>query len=184
MVRHYTTEQIDPAVIVRIASAATKAPSAGNSQGQRITVITSSETRRRIAQLADEPKWVGKGRNPWLSVAPVHIVLATDIRAYRQRYSEPDKQTSHSVHPVDGWDVPYWWVDSGAAMMALLLATAAEGLSAGFLGSHAIPGLHEYLQLPAETKVTGLVTVGHSAHSQPVGSALRPKDEEIVTWMS
>lgn len=184
MVRDYTLEPVQRSTIERIVSAATHVPSAGNSQGQRVTVITSVSMRQKIAHLAGEPEWVKKGKDPWLSVAPLHIVLATDIEAYRHRYSEPDKHTPGTTHPIDMWDVPYWWVDSGATLMALLLATTAEGLSAGFLGSHAIPGLHSLLELPNETKVTGLITVGHSADSPVVGSALRPKDDRIVTWMS
>lgn len=184
MVRQFTNESIDRAAIERIVAAGSRAPSAGFSQGHRLIVITNPDHRRRIAELARESDWTKKGKPPWLSTAPAHIVLAVDVGAYRSRYGEPDKRPSDGGHPVDAWDVPYWWVDSGAALMALLLAAVNEGLGAGFLGSHAIPGLKEFLDLSPGTEITGLVTLGHPVVLAPTGSALRPRDERVITWMS
>lgn len=181
MVRHYTSQPVDAESLDRIVSAGMRVPSAGNSQGQRITVVTKQADRSAIAELADEPHWVKRGKPPWLSVAPVHLVLSTSEIAYRTRYSEGDKH-SGGDHPVDSWDVPYWWVDAGATMMAILLAATNEGLSAGFLGSHALPGLAHYLDLARSELVVGVITIGHAASADPVGSALRPRSKGTVTW--
>lgn len=184
MERQFKDESIDRAVIERIVVAGSHGPSAGFSQGQRLIVITDPSHRRGIAELARESDWTERGKPPWLSTAPVHIVLGCDVGAYRRRYGEPDKRPSHADIGVDAWDVPYWWVDSGAALMGLLLAAVDEGLGAGFLGSHAIPGLKEFLKLEPDVKITGVVTIGHPVPSAAVGSATRPKDERIITWMS
>jgi nitroreductase len=160
MVRSYRPTPIDPAVVDRILDAARGAPSAGFSQGVELVVVTSEVGRRRLAAAAHEAEFLARGFDPWLSVAPVHIVIACDPDAYRNRYGEADKTASI---PPDEWTAPYWWVDAGAVLMMLLLAAEDEDLGAGFLGSHAFDDLAEVTGIPAGYETVGLVTVGHAA---------------------
>lgn len=173
MVRNYTSEQVDGAVVGRIARAALRAPSAGNSQAIGVVVVTSPEIRRKIAELAGEHEYVGKGFDPWISRAPVHIVISVSEKIYRARYSEPDK-----VGP-DGklidWPTPYWWIDAGAAMMSVLLSAVDEGLAAGFLGVHSVPDLAGELGLPSHRVPIGVITLGHPAPDRRSGSLNRPR---------
>lgn len=161
MVRNYTEEPVDRHTLARIAAAALRAPSAGFSQGLAVVVVTDRETRRRIAEAAGEPEYLETGFDPWISRAPAHLVLCISEEAYHRRYRMPDK-----LDP-DGdeieWPVPYWWVDAGAALMAVLLATVDEGLAAGFLGTHSLEDLRGRLGIPAEYTPIGVVTVGHPA---------------------
>ncbi|MBW3621723.1 MAG: nitroreductase family protein [Actinobacteria bacterium] len=189
MVRNTTGEPVDPAVVRRILDQARRAPSAGFSQGQRFVVVTEEATRRRIAELADEPAYVAKGFDPWLSTAPVHVVPCADERAYRSRYAEPDKtggptrRAAPEASPSD-WPVPYWHVDAGAALMLLLLAVVDEGLAAGFAGVHGLAGLRELLGIPAGVHPLGVVTIGHPApdrRSRSLDRGWRDLDE-VVSW--
>ena len=182
MVRSYTTDPVDPAVLDRIARAGLRAPSAGFSQGQTLVVVTDPDTRREIARLAGEPGYVRRGFEPWLSRAPVHIIVCTSREAYLSRYREPDKSRSSLAEPgvgAEGWPVPYWWVDAGAVLQNLLLAAVDEGLAAGFLGAHAIPGLAALLAIPEHHRPIGVVTVGRPAPAPAAGppprSARRPR---------
>lgn len=68
---------------------------------------------------------------------------------------------------------PYWWVDAGATMMLLLLAAVDEGLAAGFLGVHSVPGLRELLSIPEAVTPIGVVTIGHPATDRRSGSLQR-----------
>lgn len=170
MVRNYRPDPVDPAAVDRIVDAARRAPSAGFSQGQAFVVITDGDRRARIAELAGEPEYVAKGFDPWISRAPVHIVVCVSEEIYRKRYEEPDKSPDGTPHQ---WPVPYWWVDAGAAMMLLLLATVNEGLAAGFLGSHAMTDLESFLDLPADMHSIGVVTIGHPASDRRSGSLAR-----------
>lgn len=170
MVRNYTDRPVDPAVLDRMLDAARRAPSAGFSQGQRFVVVTAPETRQAIAELGDEPAYVARGFDPWMSRAPVHVVPCADEAAYHDRYREPDK-----LGP-DGeitWPVPYWHVDVGAALMVLLLAAVDEGLGAGFFGVHRLAGLRQLLGIPASVHPVGVVTVGHPAPDRRSGSLRR-----------
>lgn len=179
MVRRYRPDPVDPAAVDRIVAAGRRAPSAGNTRALRFVVVTDEHVRRSIAELAGEPDHVQRGFDPWLSVAPVHIVICTSEEAYRRRYSQPDKLGE------DGeleWPVPYWWVDAGAALMAVLLSAVDEGLAAGFLGVHAVPGLHGLLGIPEPVQAIGVVTVGHPAPDRRSGSLdlPAPPDDEVV----
>ncbi len=160
MVRNYTTEPVDAAVVDRLLDAARRGPSAGFTQGVSFVVVTDAAMRSTIAALAHEPDYVAAGFDPWISRAPVHIVVCVSEEAYRARYREPDKSPDGSEPQ---WPVPYWWVDAGAALMLLLLGAVAEGLGAGFLGSHALDRLAETLGIPAEVSPIGIVTLGHPA---------------------
>lgn len=180
MVRNYGPDPVPPESIDRIINAACKAPSAGFSQGVSFIVVTEERTRRQIADLAGESGYVAAGFDPWISRAPTHIVVAVSEFAYHERYQEADK-----VQP-DGseieWPIPYWWVDSGAALMLVLLAAVNEGLAAGFLGVHSIPGLRELLQMPMSVTPLGVVTVGYPLPDRPSGSLQRGRksQEKVV----
>lgn len=182
MVRNYTDEPVEPEILSRIAAAATRAPSAGFSQGQAVVVVTDTDLRRRIAEAASEPNYVAMGFDPWISKAPAHLVLCVSEDAYHRRYSMADK-TDASGGEIE-WPVPYWWVDAGASMMAVLLAAVDEGLAAGFLGVHAIADVKELLGIPGEYAVVGVVTLGHPAPDRRSGSldlGRRPRSHVVHT---
>lgn len=180
MVRNYTEQPVDDDAVERMLDAARKAPSAGFSQGQSFVVVTDPDTRRAIADLADEPRYVADGYDPWISRAPVHIVVCVREATYHERYREADKLDEDGSEIE--WPVPFWWVDAGAAMEHLLLAAVAEGLAAGFLGTHAIDGLRELLSIPADVSPIGIVTIGHAAPDRRSGSLARgwKDDAEVI----
>jgi nitroreductase len=188
MVRNYTQDPVPTDSIERIVAAGRRAPSGGFSQGVRFVVVTEPSTRRRIAELADEPYYVGLGHEPWISRAPVHIVVAMREDDYHDRYTEADKlEDGKEIE----WRVPWWWVDAGKAMMLLLLAAVDEGLGAGLFGLYPPENndlLREELGIPDDFEVVGVVTVGHPApepgqeeRKERLRARRRPI-EEVVRW--
>lgn len=181
MVRRYHPDPVDPAVVRRILQVAARAPSAGFSQPFRWVVVTGAGTRTAIAEACGEPAAVARGLDPWLSVAPVHVLPCVERGAYVRRYAEADK--SASVGP-DGWEVPFEWVDGGAALMALLLAVVEEGLAAGFLAVQEA-AVRRVVAFPEEWRPIGLVTIGHGRDDGRPGSQRRvrqPLDGQ-VRWV-
>ncbi len=174
MVRRYRPTAIDPEVIFEIGAAALRAPSAGNSRGQRVVVITDRRRIETIAAAAGETHHVERGFQPWVSSASGLIVIGVSHTAYRERYSETDKRADPGQ-----WSVPYWWVDAGAALMAVLLAAVDKGLGAGFLGEHAVPGLGELVGFPVDTTPIGVVTVGAPAPDRRSSSLDRISPSQI-----
>jgi FMN reductase [NAD(P)H] len=171
MVRHFRPDPVPSEVLERILATARRAPSAGYAQGQHLVVVTDPAVRLAIAELAGESEHVARGLEPWLSRAPIHLVLCCREEDYRQRYREPDK-----VRP-DGqevsWPVPYWYLDAGCTLMLILLAAVDEGLGAGFLGGHRLEGVNRLLGLPPEVQVLGLVTLGTAGKIRRTRSEVR-----------
>jgi nitroreductase len=189
MVRHYEDEPVSRETLERIVRTVRRAPSGGFSQGQRLIVVTDGETRVQIAKLLHEDKWVSQGREPWLSVAPAHIVVCTREQDYHDRYNEPDKLALTNGVEIE-WPAPFWHVDAGAAMMLVLLAALDEGLAAGVYGV-TVPEMQafkELLAIPDDVSVVAGVTIGKqrpdpnaSRASSRFTQRRRPL-EEVVRW--
>ena len=189
MVRHYDPAPISRETIERIVHTVRRAPSGGFSQGQRLVVVTDADTRARIARLLHEDEWIAQGREPWLSVAPVHVIVCTREQDYHDRYNEPDKLNATGGVEVE-WPAPFWFVDAGAAMMMLLLAAIDEGLAAGVYGV-TVPETQKFkglLGIPEDVAVVAGVTIG-TAQPDPNAAAAssrmtqrRRELEEVVRW--
>lgn len=181
MVRNYTDEPVDPAALERILEAGMRIPSAGFSQGVFLVAVTDEATRSEIARLCDEEEYVAAGFDPWVSRAPVHVLVCVSAAVYADRYSEPDKGGPDSpLAKAENWPVPYWWVDGGAAMQNVLLAAVDEGLGAGFLGSHRMAEIKELLGVPDDVSPIGLVTIGHPAPDRRSGSLKRGRRPDTI----
>jgi FMN reductase [NAD(P)H] len=187
MVRDYLPDPIDHETIEKIVGTVRRAPSGGFSQGHRLVVVTEAGTRRALAALAGEAEYVALGHRPWISTAPVHVVVCTREESYHERYRKDDKL-------VDGeeisWPAPYWYVDAGSMFMLLQLAALAEGLGTGVYG---VPGeqvepLKKLLGLPDDIAFVCVVTIGKqppraddTALVSRLTQARRPLDE-LVRW--
>jgi len=189
MVRNYTDEPVPRDVLERIVDRGRRAPSGGFSQGARFIVVTDPETRARIAGLAGEAEYMKIGFEPWISRAPAHIVVAMREDDYHDRYTEADKLEATGGEEIE-WRVPWWWVDAGKAIMLLLLAAVDEGLGAGLFGlvGDENDRLREFLGMPADFEIVGIVTVGHAApepneerRKEGIRRRRRPL-EEVVRW--
>jgi nitroreductase len=77
--------------------------------------------------------------------------------------------------------VPYWLVDGGMAVEALLLSVVDAGLGALFFGIFQDEqGVRRELGIPDEVDVLGVVALGHPAPDRPGLSAARPRREDAI----
>ena len=180
MARRYQDREVPRDKVLRLLDIARRAPSAGFSQGLSFVVVTAQSQRAAIAQMADEDAYVAKGFEPWLSTAPVHVVVCVDEGAYRDRYLAADKVSSDP----NEWPVPYPVVDAGAGLMLLLLAAVDEGLAAGFMGVHRLPALAELLAIPPDVVPIGVVTIGFPLPDRGSASVREgwKSLEDVVHW--
>jgi nitroreductase len=188
MVRSYLPDPIDRDALERIVSVVRRAPSAGFSQGHRLFVVSDEGARKELARLAGEEAYVASGMPPWISVAPVHVVVGVREESYHERYRKPDKLNEEGEEI--GWPAPYWYVDSGACFMLIQLAALDEGLGTGVYGvpPEAVPALKALVGMPDGVHFTCVVTIGKrppEIDESPLVSRLsqaRLPLDAIVSW--
>ena len=171
--RAYDRRTISSPVLERVLSAAVRAPSAGNAWGLDLVVLDDRAALDDYWAVA-LPAGPKRDRFPWpgLLDAPVLVVPVVEPDAYVRRYREDDKVSSGLGSGSDAWAVPYWWVDGGAAVMAVLLAATAEGLGSllfGLFDREAEVGAH--LGIPADRRPVGVIALGHADRGRDRSSA-------------
>jgi nitroreductase len=182
MVRHFTDEPVSWETVERIVSVAQRAPSAGFSQGVSFVAVTDPAVRKSIAELCGEDEgYVQSGFDPFISQAPVQIVVATSERVYKDRYREPDKRPD-PTKPEMEWPVPYWHTDAGMALLLILLAAVNEGLAGAFVGTWHQREIQELLGMPRDFVPVGVAMIGHGApdrKSPSLRRGRRPLDDVL-----
>lgn len=169
MCRDFATDPIEPTVLDGVLAASLRGPSAGNTAALELLVLSGPDVARYWAVTLPEPR---RASFPWpgLLRAPTLVLPYVDPARYVERYAEADKAHSGLGDDAADWDVPYWWVDGGAAVMAVLLAAESVGLGALFFGqfSHE-PALRAEFGVPASMRALGTVALGRPA---PGGSSV------------
>lgn len=183
MVRSYDPgRRIDPNLLSELLRLATRAPSAGNTQGWQFLVLDDITSRDSFwsATSAGEPDdWLHR-----MMTAPALVLCLSDKQAYLDRYAEPDK--GWTDRSEDRWPVPYWHIDAGMAAMILQLAAVDAGLGACFFG---VPperwaAVRAAFGIPERLDLVGVVSLGYPAadrRSPSLKRGRRPFDE-VVRW--
>lgn len=161
MTRAFSTESVDPTVVDTLVDLASRAPSAGKTQGWHLVVLTGEQTRRfwDISLPVDK-----RATFRWTHLldAPVIALPLADSGAYTDRYAEPDKARTGLGEGEDAWPVPYWTIDASMSVMTLLLAAEDAGLGALFFGVfHNEAALRTELGIPDELELLGAIALGH-----------------------
>jgi nitroreductase len=185
MVRGFLDTPVPTEVVDRLVEGIRYAPSAGFAQGVAAVVVTEADRRQALALIAGEGRYTATGHQPWISQAPVQIVVCTSEEVYHRRYREPDKLRPDGSETE--WPIPYWYTDAGAALMLLLLGAVDAGLSAAFVGVYRWRELQALLGIPAEFVPIGVVLIGHGApdkRSPSLARGRRPLAEIVhrETW--
>jgi nitroreductase len=174
MVRRFDPRPLPAEVLDRILHSATRAPSAGFSQGLDLLVLEGPEAVRGFWRATADPRF-GK---PYSTAEPAAIVLVlSDKQAYLDRYAEPDK-AGLGMDTEEGWPVPYWDMDAAMAAMLMLLTAVDEGVGAWWFGVfHGAEALLRDLGVPEGRRLVGAVALGWpAADDRPSGSArTRPR---------
>ncbi len=164
MVRDFAERPVDPVVVDRALRNATRAPSAGFTQGWGFLVLdTPGDVRRWWSATAGPERMASP--DAWLRGmmrAPVLVVPCSSRDAYLSRYAEPDKGRGHGADP---WHVPYWHMDAAMAALLILQTAVDEGLGACYFGIPvpALDAVREEFAIPAEFDPIGVVALGHRA---------------------
>jgi len=183
MVRSYTDEPVDPAVVDRAVANATRAPSAGFSQGWGFLVLDTPEDVRRFWGVTTDEEDEVDGWLDGMSRAPVIVLPCSNKQAYLDRYTQPDKGSTPAEEQE--WPVPFWHMDAAMASLLVLQTAVDAGLGACFFGvpGDVVDGVREAFGIPATFKPVGAITIGHPASGGAAGSPTRrvrkPQDEVV-----
>jgi nitroreductase len=173
MVRHFDPRPLPAEVLDRILHSATRAPSAGFSQGLDLVVLEGPEAVRGFWRTTADPRFA----TPYSTAEPPVIVLVlSDKQAYLDRYRAPDK-AGLGMDVEEGWPVPYWDMDAAMAVMLMLLAAVDEGIGAWWFGVfHGAGALLRDLGVPEGRRLVGAVALGHPAtDDRPGGGSARTR---------
>jgi nitroreductase len=183
MVRNYTDEPIAPEVLTRVLAAGRRAPAAGNTNALHLILLEGAAETARYWDVTLAPERRATFRWPGLLVAPVLLIPCVRPQSYVDRYAEDDKARAGLGDGADGWPVPYWYVDGGAAIMAMLLAAVDEGLGSLLFGQfdHE-PAVRAAFGIPDDVVPLGTIALGHPAPDEPGRSAKRKRGrlDEVV----
>ena len=176
MVRAFSDEPLDPAVVERVLAAGNRAPSAGFSQGYALLVLDQPEQLKPFWELMGTyhgaEEHAGPGFDP-VTQAPVVIVPLSCKEVYLDRYAREDK--GWTDRDEAHWPVPYWDIDTGFMAMLMLLAAVDEGLGALFFGI--TPGdigqFRELFGVPEKYLPIGAIALGHPDPEADKGGSSR-----------
>jgi nitroreductase len=170
MVRDYSDEPVDPALVDRALANAVRAPSAGFSQGWAFLVLDTPEDVRRFwsvtADLDHPDSWLAG-----MSKAPVVILPCSSKAAYLDRYAQGDK--GWTDRDEARWPMPFWHMDAAMASLLILQTATDAGLGSCFIG---VPpdkdaAVRAEFAIPDDHDPVGVITLGHRAGGErPSGS--------------
>lgn len=159
-VRHFNTKLDVPEPAIRLLlEAAVSAPSAGNVQPWRFTVVRSLDAREKLATAL---------RQRWATAAPVVIVVSVDPRPCAARYG-------------DRGEMLYALQDTAAAAQNILLAAVDLGLASCWIGAFDEDLVRDAVGLTRPITPVAVLPVGYSAES--AGRPARRPLDEISTWI-
>jgi nitroreductase len=170
MVRRFQPRPVPREVLLRVLEVARHSPSAGFSQGFDFVVLDDPKQIAWFIQTTAHPDFPEE--KPTAEEIPPCIVLAISNKpAYLERYSRPDK-ARFGMQKAEAWPAPYWDIDTGMAVMLILLAAIEEGLGAVFFGiAWGEDILLQELNVPEGCRPIGVIALGYPHESEKFDSS-------------
>lgn len=160
MVRAFRKAPVDAKLLDRIVDLASRAPSAGKTQGWHFLVLSNEQTAK-FWDISLPKEKRASFRWQRLLDAPIIGLIFADPNAYLERYSELDKSKSKLGEDISSWPTPFWTVDASFATMQLLLAAHDVGLGALFFGVfNGEDHLRIEFKVPEQMQLIGAVAIG------------------------
>ena len=184
MTRDFAPATLEASDIEGFVDLASRAPSAGKTQGWHLVGLLNGETETYWSAAMD-PEMRGSFAFPGLFNASFVGVFLADPSAYVERYAEPDKERTGLGAGIDAWETPFWTVDASMAAMTFLHAVHDAGLGALFFAVAHTERVRAALGIPDHLLVLGAVAVGVPAGTgRPGRSAGRSRRSpgEIIRW--
>ena len=159
-VRHFNSKLDVPDEMIRtLIETAVAAPTAGNIQPWRFTIVRSIEARGRLADALHQR---------WATSAPVIIVVSVDPRPCAARFGERGERL-------------YAVQDTAAAVQNILLSAVDLGLASCWIGAFDADAVRAALGIAEQFEPLAILPIGYSAES--AGRPARRPLAEVATWI-
>jgi nitroreductase len=165
MSRSFSDQSVDTAIVTSCIDLASRAPSAGKSQGWHVLLLENESTQRYWDVALPVERREGFAF-PLLLQAPVIAISLCDPTAYLERYSEPDKKSTGLGEGLEQWPAPYWTIDASFATMTFLLALEDVKLGALFFAHSNEAGLRKEFNIPDHIEILGTIAIGYEIEGQ------------------
>jgi len=152
--RAYEDRPIEQEKLARVLEAARLAPSAKNFQDWRFVVVTDADTKAKLAEAANNQKFVG-------TAAAVIVACSNNDHVMT---------CGQAIGPID----------VAIALEHIVLQAVAEGLATCWIGAFQTNKVRDILGIPADIAVIELMPIGYPADSQR--SPRREPIEKIVCY--
>lgn len=142
-IREYKKDKkIAENIIEDLLKAATRAPSAGNTQDWEFIVVRNQKTKEALSKAALDQEF--------LKEAPVIIAVCSNLQRITERYGERGR----SLYSVQ---------DTAAAVQNILLAAWNRGIGTCWVGAFNEQLVKDALILPTDIRPLALITLGYPA---------------------
>jgi len=147
-IRDFAAEPVPDELLRKLAYAARRAPTGGNTPYRRILIVRDRKTIRLIKQVS-----------PGILGTPAAlVVIFTDLQVTKELGKLGNLCAT---------------IDAGAAAENVALAAADLGLGACFTKSYSEAGVKEILNIPEDYRTEVILQIGHPATAQP--RPMRPR---------
>ena len=164
--RKYNNTPVEQEKILQLIESARLAPSGSNTQPWHFIIVTSEETKDKIAY-ADH-------NQQWMKAAPVFIVCVADIRCRIK-----DERDIYLDENCELPELKQIIRDTAIAIEHILLEAEHIGLSSCWTAWFSQADIRPIMDIPADKYVVGVVTIGYSdevrkaAPRKPLESMIR-----------
>jgi nitroreductase len=152
--RKYLSKTVEKEKLTAVLEAGRLAPSAGNRQEWRFVVVSDGETRRKIAEAANNQTFVGE--------APVVIAACAETDGHVMRCGQP-------CYPMD----------VAIALDHMTLAAVELGLGTCWIGAFDESRVKRILGIPAEVRVVALMPLGYPSDASVAEKKRLPLNEIV-----
>lgn len=149
--RAYIDQPVEDDKLNMILEAARLAPSASNRQEWRFVIVRELETRKKLAQIAGNQRFVGE--------APIVIVACAETDGHVMNCGQP-------CYPID----------VAIALDHITLAAVELGLGTCWIGNFDEKKVKELLGIPEQIRVVELMPLGYPADPSAIAKKRNPLD--------
>lgn len=162
-IRKFTKQSVSADILRNLIEAARLAPSGNNTQPWHFIIITSQESKMRIAQVNHNQRW--------LAEAPVLIACVGDMSSRVKDYCEVDENSPQE-------ELKQIIRDTAIATEHIVLEAEYLGLSTCWTAWFVQADIRPVLGIPSDKYVVGVLALGYS-DKIPSSSRKKSLDELI-----